>query len=141
MRIADEASDTEAQAARDAAAKLQEVVREADNEAEAGDKSPREALESLGRELAFRPVVGPLVLAITQIALWAACRSDDVLGAFVDRCRVVPGAGRLIWNCVVRLALHLGGGRRKSLGDAVVWEGGGRLGGHGRGRRGRRTRS
>ena len=86
VRIADEASDTEAQAARDAAAKLQEVVREADNEAEAGDKSPREALESLGRELAFRPVVGPVVLAITQIALWAACRSDDVLGdAFVDR--------------------------------------------------------
>ncbi len=85
MLIADEASDTEAQAARDAAARLQEVVREADTEAEAGDKSPREALESLGRELAFRPVVGPVVLAITQIALWAACRSDDVLGdAFVD---------------------------------------------------------
>ena len=74
MRIADGASDTEAQAARDAAARLQEVVREADTEAEAGDKSPREALESLGRELAVRPGVGPLVLAITQIALWAACR-------------------------------------------------------------------
>ena len=50
VRIADEASDTEAEAARDAAARLQEVVREADTEAEAGDKSPREALESLGRD-------------------------------------------------------------------------------------------
>ena len=105
VRIADEASDTEAQAARDAAAKLQEVVREADTEAEAGDKSPREALESLGRELAFRPVVGPVVLAITQIALWAACRSDDVLGdAFVDRVDVwsqAPGGYVALATCAL----------------------------------------
>jgi len=105
VRIADEASDTEAQAARDAASKLQEVVREADTEAEAGDKSPREALESLGRELAFRPVVGPVVLAITQIALWAACRSDDVLGdAFVDRIDVwsaAPGGSFGLATCAL----------------------------------------
>ena len=74
VRIADEASDTEAQAARDAAARLQEVVREADTEAEAGDKSPREALESLGRELAFRPVIGPLVFCAVVLSRTAETR-------------------------------------------------------------------
>ena len=50
-------------------------------------------------------LLGLLVLAITQIALWAACRSDDVLGdAFVDRFDVwsqAPGGSFGLATCAL----------------------------------------
>lgn len=123
VRIADAATDAEAQAARDAAAKLQEVVREADT-ATAATASPREALESLGRTLAFRPVVGPLVLTAAQLALWAACRPDDaVLGdAFTNRLDVwaaAPGGYIALAAC----ALVFAGAAANVRASATPWFG------------------
>ena len=143
VRIADEASDTEAQAARDAAAKLQEVVREADTEAEAGGQdrpgrpSSRSAASSpSGRSSARSCSQSHKSLCGRRAAL------DDVLGeAFVDRFDV--WSRRRAAPLDLRRALCSSPGRRptRAGGDAVVWEGGGRVGSHGGRRRGRRARS
>lgn len=84
VRLGDGASDADVAAARGAADKFKGALKAA-GAVEAAAPTPRQTLEALGMSLAAAKVVGPLVLALAQLGLWASCRdaaADFVVGDF-----------------------------------------------------------